>query len=64
MPGIDFKSAGEMRREGDLSWPRWIASLVRYPLYMHVFSFGDLGPSLLNMRRRVGRRLKALLSRG
>jgi len=64
MPGIDFKSAGEMRREGDLSWPRWIASLVRYPLYMHVFSFGDLGPSLLNMRRRVGRRLKALPSRG
>lgn len=64
MPGIDFKSAREMRAEGDLSWLGYIASLLRYPLYVHVFSFGDLGPSVLNMRRRTGRKLKALLSRG
>lgn len=57
MPGIDIKSAGEMRAEGELTWPRWIAGLIRWPLYMHVFSLGDLRPSAVNMARRLRRRI-------
>ncbi len=64
MPSLDIRSASEMRAEGDLTWPRWVASLVRWPLYMHVFSFGDLRPSVVNMARRARNRSRALLRRG
>lgn len=63
MPGIDLKSAAEMRAEGDLTWPRWVAGLVRWPLYTHVFSLGDLRPSAVNMGRRLRKRGRAVLRR-
>lgn len=61
MPALDVRSGRDLRAEGDLSWPRWVASLIRYPLYMHVFSFGDLRPSVVNMVRRARNRGMALI---
>lgn len=63
-PSLDIRSASEMRAEGDLTWPRWVASLVRWPLYMTVLSFDDLRPSFVNTARRARNRSKALLGRG
>jgi D-aspartate ligase len=63
IPSLDIRSAWDMRAEGELSWPRWVASLLRHPLHTQVFSHDDLRPSLLNVARRFRNRSKAILGR-
>lgn len=55
-PLHDFRSARAMRAEGELNWPRWIASLLRHPLYVTVLAVDDLGPSIANSWRRARNR--------
>ncbi len=56
MPARDLRAARDMRAEGDLTWPRWLTSLLRYPTYLSVLSLGDLKPSLVNTARRFRNR--------
>lgn len=63
-PLRDFKAAREYRRHGELTWPRWLASLLRPPVYLPVFAFDDVRPTAHHLHKRLSRVLrKQLLSR-
>ena len=57
-PVEDFRAARDLRRAGELSWPRWVASVARRS-YPYFFDARDPGPTLLSLSRKVGRRLPA-----
>ncbi len=60
-PLRDFYAARDYRRHGELTWRRWLRSILRPRVYVPVFARDDLGPSIYNLRIRVSRALRRRL---
>ena len=60
-PLRDFRAAREYRRHGELTWGRWLLSILRPRVYVPVLARDDLGPSVYNLRIRVSRVLRRRL---
>jgi predicted ATP-grasp superfamily ATP-dependent carboligase len=57
-PARDLRSARDLRREGSLTWPAWIASIARPRVYTPVLAADDLRPSVDALRTKLERRLR------
>lgn len=60
-PLRDFRAAREYRRHGELTWARWLSSILRPRVYVPVLARDDLGPSLYTLRVRLSRVLRRRL---